>query len=302
MKPKFLAGEEPEVHGKERRKILAAWLASPRNPWFARNLANMVWAHFLGRGIVHEPDDVRVSNPPSNEELLDELAKKFTEYRYDFRRLVRDICTSRVYGQAAEPNETNANDERNFSHAAIRRLRAEVLLDAITQATDTSDKFPGLPKGARAVQIADGTASTYFLTAFGRAQRKSVCSCEVKVDPNLSQALHLLNGSTVEKKISEGDLIGKRLKEKRPVEEIVEELYVRCFSREPTESETKAILDIVSAEKDGTAGKDGKSEKEGAGEKEGGGGKKGKDGKDAKRLLEDLFWALLNSREFLFNH
>src|SRR5204863_288152 len=165
--PKFLGGASPDVAGKDRRAVVGEWLASPENPYFARNLANIVWAHFLGKGIIEPVDDVRVSNPASNPELLDALAQKFTEYNYDFRKLVRDICLSRTYQLASTTNDTNAGDDRNFAHAAVRRIRAEVLLDCISQATEAKEKFQGLPLGARAVQIADGRTANYFLTTFG---------------------------------------------------------------------------------------------------------------------------------------
>ena len=219
MAPKFLGGEVPDVKGKDRRVVMAKWLASADNPYFARNLANIVWNHFLGKGIINEVDDVRVSNPAVNPELLDALAAKFTEYNYDFKKLVRDICTSRTYQLSTAVNETNESDDKNFSHALLRRVRAEILLDMISQVTDTKNKFSGLPVGARAVQIANGNTSTYFLTTFGRAKRESVCACEVKVEPNLSQALHLLNGDTLHSKISQGNVVGKRLTEKAPPEQ-----------------------------------------------------------------------------------
>src|SRR5262249_28038769 len=129
MKPKFLGGGEPDVAGKDRREVLAKWLASPDNPYFATDLANIVSAHFFGRGIIHEVDDVRVSNPACNPELLQELGKRFTEYHYDFKKLVRDICTSRTYQLAPETNSSNEGDLANFSHAAIRRIKAETFLD-----------------------------------------------------------------------------------------------------------------------------------------------------------------------------
>ena len=272
MKPKFLGGAVPDITGKDRRVVLAEWLASPQNPYFATNLANIVWAHFFGRGIIHEVDDVRVSNPAVNPELLAELGKKFTEYNYDFKKLVRDICTSRTYQLATRPNESNASDDKNFSHAAIRRIRAEVLLDALSQVTDTKNKFPGLPLGARAVQVADGNTSTYFLTTFGRSTRESVCSCEVKMEPNLSQALHLLNGETVHNRILQGKLIERRLAEKKAPAEIIEELYIACLSRKPTQQEMATLMATVTAQP------------------------------DPRQPLEDIFWALGNSREFLFNH
>ncbi len=272
MKPKFLGGEVPDVAGKDRREVMSTWLASPKNPYFAKNLANIVWSHFFGQGIIDQVDDVRVSNPPSNAELIDELGKKFTEYNYDFKKLVHDICTSRIYQLSTKTNETNALDERNFSHAMLRRIRAEVLLDCITLATQTKDKFGGLPLGSRAVQIADGNTSTYFLKTFGRATRDSVCSCEVKMEPNLSQALHLLNGDTVNSKIQQGGLIDLRLKEGQTPPQIIEEMYLRTLTRKPTEKEISALAGVLATEK------------------------------DAKLVLEDIFWSLLNSREFVFNH
>jgi hypothetical protein len=272
MAPKFLGGAVPDVQGKDRREVMAKWLASPENPYFAKNLVNIVWEHFYGRGIIDEVDDVRVSNPPVNAELLDELAQKFTEYNYDFKRLVRDICTSRTYQLSTQTNLTNASDDRNFSHARLRRLRAEVLLDAITQATETKNKFPGLPEGARAVQIANGATSTYFLTAFGRASRETVCSCEVVMEPNLSQALHLLNGDTVHQKIQQGKLVQELLAEGKSPELVIEELYIRCLCRRPTPQELQSVLAVLAEQP------------------------------DVARGLEDVFWALLNSREFIFNH
>src|SRR5205807_536032 len=248
--PKFLGGAEPNVQGKDRRQIMANWLASPQNPYFGTNLANIVWAHFFGVGIINEVDDVRVSNPPSNPELLQELGKRFTEYKYDFKKLVRDICLSRTYQLAPEPNDSNAGDTRNFSHAGIRRIRAETLLDCITTVTETKNKFPGLPEGARAVQIADGGVSTYFLTTFGRATRETVCSCEVRLQPTLSQSLHLLNGDTTTQKIAAGNVVGKWLDAKKPPQELIDDLYVRCLARKPAPEERAKLDAALNAEPD----------------------------------------------------
>jgi hypothetical protein len=272
MKATFLGGGLADVVGKDRRVVLAKWLASPENPYFATNLANRVWAHFFGIGIIQEVDDVRVSNPASNPELLAELGKRFTGYKYDFKKLVRDICTSRTYQLTTQANAGNAGDTRNFAHANLRRIKAETFLDCISQVTETKNKFPGLPVGARAVQIADGGISTYFLTTFGRAVRETVCSCEVRLEPTLSQSLHLLNGDTTTQKIAAGNLIGRRLAEKKTPAEVIEELYVRCLSRKPTAKESAKLTALVAADA------------------------------DKKRALEDVFWALLNSREFMFNH
>jgi Protein of unknown function (DUF1549)/Protein of unknown function (DUF1553) len=272
MKPKFLGGAEPDVAGKDRRQIMAAWLASPENPYFATNLSNIVWAHFFGKGIIDEVDDVRVSNPPSNAELLTEMGKKFTEYKYDFKKLVRDICTSRTYQLSTVPNESNEGDTRNFARQSVRRIRAETMLDVISQATETKNKFPGLPLGARAVQIADGNVSTYFLSTFGRATRESVCSCEVKLEPTLSQSLHMLNGDATTNRIRQGGLVQKRLAEKKNPDQIIEELYLRTLVRRPSPIEMDRLRAALNEEPDKAKG------------------------------LEDVFWALMNTREFVFNH
>jgi hypothetical protein len=185
---------------------------------------------------------------------------------------VRDITLSRTYQLSTQANETNALDQRNFAKASIRRMRAEVLLDVITEVTETKNKFKGLPLGARAAQIADGSTSTYFLTTFGRATRETVCSCEVSMEPNLSQALHLLNGDTVNTKVKAGGLIKQELDAKRPVEQIVEQLYIRTLSRKPTAKEQEKLMAELAKDENKQA------------------------------VLEDVFWALLNTKEFIFNH
>jgi hypothetical protein len=226
----------------------------------------------MGVGIVEPVDDFRVSNPATNPELLEALGKHFTETKYDLKALVRDICNSRTYQRSTQRNESNAGDERNFAHSLVRRIKAENLLDTISLVTGTKDKFQGLPVGARAVQIADGQSSTYFLTTFGRATRETPCSCEVKMEPTLSQALHLLNGDTVNAKIKQGGLIQQLLKAKKLPADQLTELYIRCLARKPSKEELDELLPTLSEK-----------------------------AKQAQ-TLEDIFWALLNSREFLFNH
>ena len=188
------------------------------------------------------------------------------------RKLIRDICTSKAYQRSTQRNESNATDENNFAHQTIRRIKAESMLDIISHVTATKDDFTKLPVGARAVQIADGTTSTYFLTTFGRATRETACSCEVKMEPTLSQALHLLNGDTVNNKMQQGGIVKALLKEGLTPEQIVERLYIATVSRKPNPQELEALSPLYA------------------------------EGTNIEQGLEDTFWALLNSREFLFNH
>ncbi len=273
MAPKFLGGAVPDTTGKDRRVLLAEWLTSPENPWFAQNIANRVWAHFFGAGIVDPPDDVRVSNPPSNPQLLEELGRRMVEYKYDLRTLVRDICNSYAYQMSTRPREEGINDTRNFAYAQVRRLTAEQMLDAIAQVTQTKVKFPNLPLGARAAQVANGPSGIYFLEVFGRPTRETVCTCERRGEPNLAQSLHLINGDTIQGAITNGEgRLAKLLAAEKPVPEVAQELYLAALSRPPSEEEVKRLEDYVGASED-------------------------------KRLaLEDAFWAVLNSKEFTFNH
>jgi hypothetical protein len=272
MAPKFLGGDVADLAGKDRRAALAEWLTSPENPFFSTSVANRVWAHFFGQGIVDPVDDIRVTNPPVNPALFDTLGKKLVEYKYDFKQLVRDICNSRTYQRSCLPNPSNEHDSRNFARSNVRRVPAEMLLDCISQVTETKEKFRGLPLGARAVQIADGQTSTYFLTTFGRAPRETVCACEANTDPTLSQALHLLNGTTVHGKVGQGGLVKRLLDEGKTTDQVIDSLYVRSLTRKPTDEERKQLLGLVAQAESPQAG------------------------------LEDVFWAVLNSREFAFNH
>jgi len=269
----FLGGSAPDIRpGEDYRKTLAEWLASTDNRAFARNLANIVWAHFFGRGIIEPVDDARVSNPPSNPLLLEKLAERLVSANYDIRPLVHDIVQSRTYQLSTQRNDSNRSDERNFAHQKVRRMRAEVLLDCISQVTETTDRLPGLPRGGRAVQIPDGRSPNYFLTTFGRSNRESACSCEVKTTPTLSQALHLINGETTTGKIVDGKVVTKLLETTGDPVAVAEALYVRCLARKPTPGESGRIASKLAS------------------------------APEKVNTLEDLFWALLNSNEFLFNH
>ncbi|MEO6786475.1 MAG: DUF1549 and DUF1553 domain-containing protein, partial [Chthoniobacteraceae bacterium] len=269
--PKFLGEEQPDCTGKDRRQVLADWIASPKNPFFPRHIANLVWAQYMGRGIVEPVDDARLSNPPSNPELLDALAEKLVEYNYDVRHLARDICNSAAYQRTPRVNESNELDDRNFAKASIRRMRSEVMLDCITQVTETKDKYKGLPLGARAVEIADGRTTSYFLTTFGREDRETICSRE-HVGPTLSQALHMLNGDTVEGKIQAGGVVQKLIKANMTPREVASELYLRCFGRNPTEQELVKLEEHWGVTE------------------------------EQPKVYTDIFWALMNAKEFMFNH
>jgi len=272
VKPKFLGGGPAATDGKDRRVVLADWMTSNENPFFAKSVANRIWAHFTGVGIVDPIDDFRASNPPSNPELLDALAGKLIEYKYDVKQLVRDICNSQTYQRTTTPVEGNEDDGRNYSHATVRRVPAENLLDCISQVTETKEKFRGLPIGARAVQIADGSTSNYFLNTFGRSARTTVCAAEATTDPSLSQALHLINGGAVSGKINQGQMLQNWKKEGLTPEAIIERIYLRCLSRKPSDAERARLMQLISESANPDQG------------------------------LHDAFWAVLNSREFIFNH
>ena len=267
---KFLGGDAPDVKGKDPRQALAEWLTSKDNAFFRQNLANRIWAQFFGRGIVEPVDDVRISNPPSNRELLEALGRHLADYNFDARRLIRDICLSRTYQLSAVTNATNRDDDQQFSHARLRHLRADVLLDAISQVTETPSQFNETPRGLRAAQLFEGLnrSNNYFLKTFGLCPRDSVNVSETRLEPTLAQALHLLNGDTVEGKLGRSTVIANDLKAGKKPEAILDELYIRALARKPSEAEKKKLLPLLSDRKG----------------------------------YDDVLWALLNSTEFSFNH
>jgi hypothetical protein len=215
---------------------------------------------------------VRISNPASNDPLLDYLADRLVAEDFDIKPLVREICNSRTYQASTTTNPTNRLDEREFSHQKVRRLKAEVLLDCICQVTEAPEKLPGLSKGERAVKVADGQAQHYFLNTFGKSNRNSACTCETKVSPTLSQALHLLNGETTNRKIEEGSVITTWVEQKVDPQEILRRITTRCLTRQPTESELSWLDDQL------------------------------RRNSNVEQSLQDFFWAILNSNEFIFNH
>ena len=276
MPPKALGGPtygDPRKDPADRRESLAAWLTGPENPFFARSLANRIWYHLMGRGVVEPVDDFRDSNPASNDELLDALAANLAANGFQLRPLVRAIAVSRAYGLAAQPHGTNAADSLYFSHAYARLLPAEVLLDAISTVTDTATAFDNLPKGTRAVQIPDGRTENTFLKTFGRPARELACECERETDSNLSQALQLIGGATLNAKLRDDSGRMARLAASNlDPAAIARELYQTALGRDATPVETAAAARHFAATP------------------------------DRRQATEDLGWAIINSQEFLFRH
>lgn len=276
MKPKALGGPvlEPSKDGDgDRRAELARWLTLPENPFFARGLANRIWYHLVGRGVVEPVDDFRDSNPASNDELLEALAATLVKNQFRLKPLLRQILTSRTYQLSAQANPLNVDDTLYFSHAQTRLLPAEVLLDAISTVTDSATSFSGLPSQARATQITDGTVENPFLKTFGRPARELACECERESDSNLSQALQLIGGATVNNKLRDdkGRLARLASSDKSP-EQITRDLYEIALARQPTASEVAAATKHFETTK------------------------------ERRHAVEDLGWVLINSKEFLFRH
>jgi hypothetical protein len=274
LAPQPLDRSRPEVRpGDDPRQALAAWMTEPNNEHFAGAMVNRLWAHFLGVGLVEPVDDLRASNPPSNPELWKALVKEFVARKFDRKHLMRLILNSRTYQLSAATRPTNAKDTRFYSHFYARRLPAEVMLDALARSTGVPDQFPGYPVGVRAVQIPDPSLKVPFLALFGRSERITACACERTGDVTMPQLLHLQNGESVVRKVGspQGRLVAL-LKAKRADAEVVEELFLATLSRLPSAAERRAVQEELSS------------------------------GEGREVVLRDLFWALLNSKEFAFNH
>ncbi len=274
MKPKALGGPVlDDAKVPDRRVRLASWLTSDSNPFFAKSLVNRIWFHLMGRGIVEPVDDFRDSNPASNDELLDGLTAEFVKSKFNLKGLIRSVVTSRTYALSGRTNELNADDAIYFSHAYTKLLPAEVLLDAISTVTGTTTAFDGLPGGTRATQILDGKMENPFLKTFGRPARELACECERESDSNLSQALQLIGGATVNGKLrDDAGRMATLAKSKKSPEEITRELYNVALSRDPNSTEVAAATKHIS------------------------------NAKDRRQAVEDLGWVLINSKEFLFRH
>ena len=268
----------------DRRVALADWLTSPQNPYFARSFVNRVFGNFMGRGLVNPVDDVRATNPASNEELLSALTKDFVTHKFDVQYLIRTIMNSSAYQLSSEANATNQNDNIFYSKYIIKRLPAEVILDAYAQVTGVPTLFPGYPAGTRAMQLPDTQVKSDFLTIFGRPARALCDSSERSFDPTIAQALHVINGDTLNKKLSAGEgYISLFQKVGLSDPRMLDQVYLSAFGRYPAQGEKVALLKDL----EGSRMKGATPEST----------------REARRQgLEDMFWALLTSKEFVFNH
>jgi WD40 repeat protein len=256
------------------RRALADWLTDPQNPFFARAIANRVWAAFFGRGIVDPVDDFRISNPPSNPALLDALGQEMIRDKFDLKAFMRTVMRSHLYQLSALPNDSNRADTRNFSRAYRRRLSAETITDALADITAVRDTFTGLPPGSRAVQAWTYKTDSLTMDAFGRPNSSTDCPCERDMKPSIVQSLHLMNSSLLQNKLaSKAGRIERLVASDLEPEQIVAEAYLACYSRLPQEEEVKRATAAFTAE-----------------------------GATRRSATEDVFWSLLNSAEFVFNH
>ena len=268
-------GGEPVEHPLDLRIPLAKWLTGKQNEFFSRNVVNRYVSYLLGRGLVEPVDDLRSTNPPTNVALMDALSEHFVQSNYDLKKLLRAIVSSRLYQLGSQPTKANVSDTRFYSYYRVKRLAAESLLDAVDEATGVRTKFKSLPLGTRAIELPDAGDfySNYFLKTFAKPKRASVCECERSPDENLAQALHTLNGDTIAAKVAnKTGRVGKLLAAKSTHDSIIEELYLATLSRRPSAEEQSACREFLAASP------------------------------NPKECYEDLLWALLNSKQFLFVH
>ncbi len=281
---RVLGGADADFTGeRDRRRVLAAWATTPDNPFFAKAIANRLWAHYFGRGLVEPIDDLRDTNPATNEPLLAALEAHLKEVRFDLKAFTRTLLSSSVYQLSSETNAGNQDDRQHFSHAAPKALPAEVLLDAVCQTTGVPEKFNGWPLGVRAVDVWDNRMPSYFFRIFGRPVRATVCECERSNEPSIAQALHLMNSPEINAKITHRTGLARQWADSpRSTEQLIEEVYLAVLARRPRPSELEiarqAFLPMT-------------NESEPAAES-----------RLRREAVEDILWTLLNSKEFLYVH
>lgn len=273
--PRFLGGVEPDIKpGTDRRSAYAEWLTSPENKFFARGMVNRIWSYFFHRGIIEPVDDIRSTNPPINPALLDALTKDFIEHKFDLKHLMRQIVTSQTYQRTSVPLPANRHDQLNFSHAIPRRIGAEALLDSLVQATGVPENIGGAPGGFRAAQLPDANVNSPFLNLFGKPQRMEACECERDNQSNMLQALHFINGSSILGKAQNPNgRPAQLIKQKLSDADQVTEMFLWTLARQPSADELKLGVDHLQSYGDKRA-----------------------------EALQDLMWALLNSKDFLLVH
>lgn len=277
---KPLALDDP----RDRREHLANWLTAPENPYFARAIVNRVWANYMGRGLVQPVDDLRATNPASNETLLSALADDLRAHKYDLKHLIRTITNSAAYQRSTQTVPGNESDDRFYSHYLLKRMPAEVMLDTFSQVTGAPSQFAGYPAGWRALQLPDSNVASYFLNAFGRPSREFVCACERSEDPNVTQVLHLVNGKTLNEKLKSKEcIVGELADGGQTDEQIIERIYLSALTRYPTVAEKMALVAAFAETAQETT--DEKVAK-----------------KQRRELIADFIWATLSSKEFLFIH
>jgi len=288
LKPSALGNLMTDIAPDEDPRLkLADWMSSPENPYFARALVNRYWKHFFRRGLIEPEDDIRDTNPPTNPELLAALEKHFVDSHFDLKALVKVIVSSNAYQLSAVPNEHNLIDQQNYSRYYPRRLPAEVLLDSIDDLTGSRTDFPNLPAGTRAIALPDNSYNNAspFLRVFGRPENESVCECERVQSSSLAQSLHLMNAADIRGKLAVGGGRAERLaKSEKPPEDRIRELYLVAFAREPQAHEMKVALEYLAEPRTDASGNPQDPQRA------------------ATESFQDLIWALINTKEFLFNH
>ncbi|MBS0210107.1 MAG: DUF1553 domain-containing protein [Planctomycetes bacterium] len=288
LKPAALGDNMPSIAPDEDPRLrLADWMSSPDNPFFAKSLVNRYWKHFFQRGLIEPEDDIRDTNPPTNPELLAALEQHFIKSKFDLKALVRTIVRSNAYQLSSQPNEYNLGDRQNYSRFYPRRLPAEVMLDAIDRLAGAQTDFANLPAGTHAIALPDSSynQSSPFLKVFGRPAGESVCECERVQSSSLAQSLHLINAADIKAKLTAAAGRAQRLaKEDRPAEAKIRELYLLAFSREPRADELKTATDYLAEARTDVNGKPIDPQQV------------------ARENFQDLLWALINTKEFQFNH